>query len=88
MKTLLSSAKIKPMLNQIEAHAYFMDNETIDYCLEQGICVQAWRPLMRTGNMLENNDIAQIGKKYGKTVAQVCFAVFTAVRTKCGSQNR
>lgn len=73
LETLLAHAKIKPMINQIEAHAYFMDYETIAYCQAHGICVQAWRPLMRTGDMLQNQEIAQIGQKYGKTTAQVCL---------------
>ena len=73
LEKLLKEAMIKPMINQIEAHTYFMDRETIDFCREQGIVVQAWRPLMRTGNMLQNPDIAKVGEKYGKTTAQICL---------------
>ena len=73
LEELAAHANIKPMVNQIEAHGYFMDEETIAYCLEQGIALQAWRPLMRTGHMLENQDIAKIGERYGKTAAQVAL---------------
>ena len=73
LEELAAHANIKPMVNQIEAHGYFMDEETIAYCLEQGIALQAWRPLMRTGHMLENQDIAKIGERYGQTAAQVAL---------------
>ena len=61
------------MINQIESHAYFMDEETIAYCEEKGIALQAWRPLMRTGNMLEDARLAKIGDAHGKTAAQIAL---------------
>lgn len=73
LEELLEHARIKPMIDQIEAHAYFMDYDTIDFCKAEGICVQAWRPLMRTGHMLENPEIAELGRAHGKTAAQVCL---------------
>jgi len=73
LETLLDVCEIVPMLDQIEAHAYFLDWETIDFCQERGIIVEAWRPLMRTGSMLADPEIAAIGAKYGKTAAQVAL---------------
>ncbi len=73
LQTLLESADVPPAVDQIEAHAYFMDWETVSFCRKNNIAVQAWRPLMRTGPMLQNRQIARIGKKYGKTAAQVCL---------------
>ena len=73
LEELALHAEILPMVNQIEAHAYFMDEQTIAYCLEKGIALQAWRPLMRTGNMLQDERLAEIGRRYGKTAAQVAL---------------
>jgi len=73
LETLLEHASITPMLDQIEAHAYFIDIETINFCQKNGIVVQAWRPLMRQGNMLADRRILEIGSKYGKTPAQVAL---------------
>ena len=73
LEELKKHSKVRPMINQIEAHGYFMDEETVAYCREKGIALQAWRPLMRTGNMLENADIQKIGQKYGKSAAQVAL---------------
>ena len=66
LEELAQHAQIQPMINQI-------DEETISYCQSQGIALQAWRPLMRTGNMLQNEEIAEIGRQHGKTAAQVAL---------------
>ena len=73
LEELAQYAQIQPMINQIEAHGYFMDEETIAYCQSQNIALQAWRPLMRTGNMLQNQQIAEIGRRHKKTAAQVAL---------------
>ena len=73
LEELLGFARVKPVIDQIEAHAYLMDYETIDFCHENDIAVQAWRPLMRTGPMLQNEDIGKIAEKHGRTVAQICL---------------
>ena len=73
LETLMEHAKILPMLNQIETHAYFMDWETINFCQDLGIVMEAWRPLMRQGNMLADPQLAAIAKKYGKTPAQIAL---------------
>ena len=73
LKKVMDNCEIVPMLDQIECHAYFMDWETINKCHELGIVVEAWKPLMRNGNMLNDEEIKAIGQKYGKTTAQVCL---------------
>lgn len=73
LEELAAHANIAPMLNQIEAHACFMDWPTIAYCHHNDIALQAWRPLMRTGGLLQNENVAAIGAKVGKTAAQVAL---------------
>jgi len=73
LKELIKNTQILPMINQIETHAYFMDLDTISFCKQNNIVIEAWRPLMRTGDMLENGDIKKIGKRYGKSAAQVAL---------------
>ena len=73
LEELLSFARVRPVIDQIEAHAYLMDYDTISFCHENDIAVQAWRPLMRTGPMLSNTEILKVAEKHGKTVAQVCL---------------
>ena len=73
LELLIKNSEVLPMINQIETHAYFMDLDTIDFCKKNNISLEAWGPLMRTGNLLENEDIRSIGKKYGKSTAQVAL---------------
>ena len=63
---------IKPAVNQIESNIYFNNQELIDYCQSENIAVEVWRPIGGAGsNMLSNEVINEIGKKYGKSAAQI-----------------
>ncbi|MDO4942413.1 MAG: aldo/keto reductase [Lachnospiraceae bacterium] len=70
MEDLLKTAKIKPMINQIESHPTFSQNDLVLYCQEQGIQPEVWSPLGR-GDDLNNPVIKEIAQKYDKTTAQV-----------------
>lgn len=71
LEKLLSVAKVKPVINQIEYHPVFNQSELQAYCEAQGIKVTAWSPLMRGGELFENEVLKKIAEKYNKTVAQV-----------------
>ncbi|MEE1304691.1 MAG: aldo/keto reductase [Agathobacter sp.] len=66
----LMGTEIVPMVNQIEIQPGFMQKETVDYCRENGIIVEAWSPLGR-GRVLDNPLLMELAAKYGKTVAQI-----------------
>ncbi len=57
------------MVNQIELHPYLSQVELRNFCKENDIVVTAWSPLGR-GNVLQDETIAEIGKKYDKSIAQ------------------
>lgn len=69
---LSQCAEIMPMVNQIEYHPGYMQPETVAYCKEMGILVEAWSPL-GSGKVLNNAQLEYIAGKYGKSVAQVCI---------------
>ncbi|WP_297205660.1 aldo/keto reductase [uncultured Brachyspira sp.] len=71
LKSLMNT-EIKPMVNQIEFHAGFMQEETFKYCNDNNIVIEAWSPL-GTGKMLDNNILKEIAKKYNKSAAQICI---------------
>lgn len=73
LQFLSENCEIKPMVNQIEYHVGFTQDETVSYCKKNNIVVQAWSPLAR-GGIFELNEIEKIAKKYGKTSAQICLA--------------
>ena len=70
LKPLLENCRIKPLVNQIEFHPGFTQQETVNYCHTNGILVQAWSPL-RSGKALKRKEIIEIAEKYQKTPAQI-----------------
>ncbi|MED1421007.1 aldo/keto reductase [Bacillus smithii] len=70
LEDLMEGADIKPMVNQVEYHPRLTQKELQAFCQKQGIQLEAWSPLMQ-GQLLDNEVLQEIGKKYNKTVAQV-----------------
>ncbi|MEI0799289.1 aldo/keto reductase [Brachyspira intermedia] len=71
LKSLMET-EVKPMVDQIEFHPGFMQEETFKYCNDNNILVEAWSPL-GTGKMLDNETLKTISSKYNKSVAQICI---------------
>lgn len=70
LQTLMEHSEEKPVINQVELHPYFQQKELREFCKQHDIVVEAWSPLGR-GQVLDDPVLAEIGKKYGKTPAQV-----------------
>ena len=68
----LMKTEVKPMVNQIEFHPGFMQNETVSYCKKNGILVEAWSPL-GTGKVLSNELLISLAQKYGVSPARFCI---------------
>ena len=45
MRDVLSYAKVRPAVNQVEVHPYFRNQELIDYCNSEGVHVTAFSSL-------------------------------------------
>ncbi|TCO05376.1 aldo/keto reductase [Natronoflexus pectinivorans] len=72
LRDLMESGEIIPMVNQIEAHAFFHQPESLEFLKQNNIQMEAWSPFAQGRNGLFYNDVlAEIGKKYNKTNAQV-----------------
>jgi diketogulonate reductase-like aldo/keto reductase len=71
IETLEQSASVLPMVNQIESHPYYPQDELQKYCNSKNILMEAWSPLMCGGLVLEDPVIAGISKETGKSPAQV-----------------
>lgn len=72
LKDLLSYAEIKPVVNQIETHAYFQQFNDQNVLKKHNIQMESWAPFAEGRNDLFTNTVlTQIAKKHGKTVAQV-----------------
>ncbi|WP_343586213.1 aldo/keto reductase [Flavobacterium sp.] len=69
---LLSYAEVKPVINQIETHAYFQQTNDYKVLKQHNIQMQAWAPFAEGRNGLFTNEIlTKIAQKHGKTTAQV-----------------
>ena len=67
---ILKVAEHKPVLNQIELHPWLTQDKVLEYDTSHKIITQAWSPLAR-GKILEEEMLATLGAKHGKSVAQV-----------------
>lgn len=72
MESLLSSCEIKPMVNQVLCHIGNTPLELISYCQKNGIAVEAYSPIAH-GEVLNNEMIMAMAKKYNVTAAQLCI---------------
>lgn len=70
LKDIMEHFEEKPVINQVELHPLLAQKELRKFCKQHDIAVQAWGPLGQ-GRLLNHPVLAEIGKKYGKSVAQV-----------------
>ncbi len=69
---LIANFNVKPVINQIESHAFFQQDKTNESLKKYGIQMEAWAPFAEGRNGLFTNEtLAAIGKKYNKTNAQL-----------------
>ncbi len=69
---ICSFARIKPMVNQVETHPHNQQIEAHEWMKKYGVQHEAWAPFGEgRGGMFEEPLLVEIGKKYGKTSAQV-----------------
>ena len=72
LDALLEEAEIVPMVNQIELHPGMNQEETVAYCREHDILVEAWGPFSQ-GRLFKTDLLNKLSEKYNKSVAQICL---------------
>ena len=71
---LASNVEIVPAVNQVETHVFDQQVEAQGYMKEFGTHVMAWAPLAEgRNNFFTNPVLEEIGRKYGKSVAEVAL---------------
>lgn len=70
LEELAAVSDLVPSVNQIEFHPLCYQAETLSYCREKGIAVQAYAPLAR-GAYLTNEVLVNMANKYNRTPAQI-----------------
>ena len=76
---LLEGAEIAPMVDQIEFHPGWMQQDCLDFCREHSMVVEAWAPLIK-GEALSHPVITGIAGRLGWTPSQVVLSWVRACR--------
>jgi len=63
-----------PAINQVEMHPYFGQTELRAFHTEHGIQTQAWSPLGRTSDMIQDPVLVKIAEKHQASAAAVVLA--------------
>ncbi len=73
---LFETAKIKPMVNQVELHPGLSQVPLKKYLDAEGIAIESYGPLMKGGVFegIWGEALGEIAKKHHATIAQVIFA--------------
>ncbi len=68
---IIDETGITPAVNQIEIHPYWVQERMVKANAERGIITEAWSPLGRGNDALEEHIITNLAEKYGKTAGQI-----------------
>ena len=72
IREILDICEVKPVVLQTEVHPYYQEKKLKDYLKKEGIVIQAWYPLGHGDKaLLEEPLFQELGKKYGKSSAQI-----------------
>lgn len=79
LEELYAETGVRPVINQVETHPYFPQNELRAYEAEHGILHESWSPLGQGGDLLTDPVLVKIAEKHNASVAQVVIAWHLAV---------
>ncbi|MGV9310058.1 aldo/keto reductase [Nonomuraea sp. NPDC003727] len=71
LERLMNETEIVPSINQIELHPRFPQPELRAFHEANGILTEAWSPLGQGRGLLDDPALATLGRKHGKSPAQV-----------------
>ena len=72
LENIMANCQIKPMVNQVSAHPFYMPTELINYCKEHDIVFEAYSPLAH-GKAKDIEKVNELAKKLDKSFAQICL---------------
>jgi len=70
LKRLMENSRIKPMVNQFEFHPELVQPELLQFCKDNQIQPEAWRPIMK-GRVNEIELLQELAAKYQKSPVQI-----------------
>ncbi len=72
IEEILKTAKVAPMVNQIRLCPGDTQDETVNWCREHGMVLEAYSPL-GIGQIFEVPEMQKLAEKYHRSIAQVCI---------------
>lgn len=79
IESILATAKIPPVINQVEGHLYLAQKKLHAFCAKHNIAITAYCPLGAAGtkpntpNLLDDSTLKSVAAKYNKSSAQVAL---------------
>lgn len=71
---LCETVEVTPAVNQVELHPFFQQENALTLMKEYGVLPEAWGPFAEGNHGIFTHPVlTQIGKKYGKSAAQVAL---------------
>jgi 2,5-diketo-D-gluconate reductase A len=71
LRRLLDKSEVVPVVNQVELHPYLQQVEVRKANDELGVVTEAWSPLAKGGDLLDDPTITVLADKHGVAPAQV-----------------
>jgi 2,5-diketo-D-gluconate reductase A len=71
LERLAAETGTVPAVNQIELHPWLTQRELQAYHREHGIATEAWSPIGKGGDLLQDERVTALAEKYGKSPAQI-----------------
>jgi len=72
IEEILKTAKVAPMVNQIRLCPGDTQDETVEWCRDHGMVLEAYSPL-GIGKIFEVPEMQKLAEKYQRSIAQVCI---------------
>jgi len=75
LEHLLEDVEIVPQVNQVETHLYLQNKKLQDFCMANGIHLEAYAPLMskEVKTLLADETLVAVAEKYHKSPAQTAI---------------
>lgn len=70
LKNIMDNCLVKPAVNQIRVHVGHVPADTIEFCQQNGILVEAYSP-NANGRLMEVEAVCEMAAKYGVSVPQL-----------------
>ena len=74
LERIESATGVRPVVNQLEVHPYFPQEEAVALHRELGIITEAWSPIGRAGAVVDEPVIREIAAAHGATPVQIVLA--------------